>query len=61
MDPLFYHSIQKVKNMEPMDKAMLEEIKGMTSEQKDILISTMNDVIIALIDVLFIEPTSINK
>ena len=60
MDNLpFYDYIQKVKNLEHFDKDTIQEIKKFTPEQMFYMVSTMNEVIISLKEIIFIEPKEI--
>jgi hypothetical protein len=53
---LFYQYMVHLKNVDHYDEIMLSNIESFTCEQKMILIRTMNQVIISLKDIIFIEP-----
>ena len=53
---LFHQYVIHVKNLEHYNPEMLSNIDNFTPDHKMILIRVMNDVIIALKDIIFIEP-----
>ena len=56
MIALFHQYIIHVKNLDHYDEKMLSNMERFSPDHKMSLIRVMNDVIISLKDILFLEP-----